>query len=402
MRTLSEIYSHAKAQRDMYLGLTEYAGESNSSKMSVLDGLTWTVSACIWAFESLLDLYQIELAEQLQNRVVGNARYYVNALLKYQAGDTLVMNSEGTKFGYAQTNKDKCIITKVAAHEESEVGFHDKKLVLKIATGNTGAYEAITGTELLKVQSYVQQISFAGTHVEVTSRHGDILVPKLTVYCDGTLTAEAMMLDITAALNNYISGLDFNEDIYVQKVIDAIQRTEHVVDVYIDSSKQQGVYVAQYDANNQLIPVQYDTDGLPDYLRKINRYFTPMSGFVKQSSGKDNEKPRDTWAKSIVLVIVGAPTVITGAVSAQTHNASCINIVEHDGGQTVVARGICWSTIPGPTTSNEHTNDGEGVGEYVSNISNLKPGTTYYARAYAVNSKGISYGEEIVFTTMSE
>lgn len=399
MRTLSEIYSYAKSKRDEYLGLTEYASQNNSSKMSVMDGLTWTVSACIWAFENLLDVFKVEMAEQLQNRVVGNARYYVNALLKYQSGDTLVINEEGTKFGYAQVNKDKCIITKVAAHEESEAGFHDKKLILKIATGQPGAYEAIVGTELLKIQSYVQQISFAGTHVEVTSRHGDVLVPKLTVYCDGILSNEEMLDNITTALNNYVSGLEFNEDVYVQKVIDAIQRTEHVVDVYINHNTQQGLYIAQYDTNNELIPVSYDFDGVPQYLKLVDRYFTPKSGFIKQSSGQDDESVLSQWSDSIILVIVGAPTVSTSTITFEGTAVKCGGTIDDDGGQLITAKGVCWSTEPKPTTSNVHTNVGEGSESFVSTLVDLKPQTTYYVRAYAINSKGISYGEERVFTT---
>jgi uncharacterized protein (TIGR02145 family) len=81
----------------------------------------------------------------------------------------------------------------------------------------------------------------------------------------------------------------------------------------------------------------------------------------------------------------------TGAVSGGT--------ITSDGGQAVVARGVCWSTSQNPTTSNSKTNDGTGTGTYSSTLSNLSPSTTYYLRAYATNGLGTGYGNQLVFTT---
>ena len=92
-RTLTEIYTAAKSKRDEYLQLKEF---SNSSKMSILDAFTWVVSACVWTHENLLDVFKVDIAKDLQNRINGSASYYVNAILKYQSGDSLVMSSDGT------------------------------------------------------------------------------------------------------------------------------------------------------------------------------------------------------------------------------------------------------------------------------------------------------------------
>ncbi len=73
--------------------------------------------------------------------------------------------------------------------------------------------------------------------------------------------------------------------------------------------------------------------------------------------------------------------------------------VTEDNGYTVTQKGVVWSTLPNPTVDvNEGiTNDGAGTGTYVSNIANLDPGTEYYVRAYAISSKGNSYGEQLSF-----
>ncbi len=76
-------------------------------------------------------------------------------------------------------------------------------------------------------------------------------------------------------------------------------------------------------------------------------------------------------------------------------------VIVSTGGATITSKGICWATIPNPTTSNSKTNDGAGVGTFTSSMANLLPGTTYYVRAYAVNSTGTGYGPQIQFTTLA-
>ncbi|MCR4812884.1 MAG: hypothetical protein K5867_09875 [Bacteroidales bacterium] len=94
------------------------------------------------------------------------------------------------------------------------------------------------------------------------------------------------------------------------------------------------------------------------------------------------------------------PTVTTSSVSSITSStATCGGNVTNDGNATVTARGVCWSTSHNPTVSNSHTTDGNGAGSFTSSITGLSQNTTYYVRAYATNSAGTAYGEELTFTT---
>lgn len=74
--------------------------------------------------------------------------------------------------------------------------------------------------------------------------------------------------------------------------------------------------------------------------------------------------------------------------------------ITSDGGATVTAHGVCWSTNQTPTTIDNKTTDGAGVGSFTSAITCLTANTTYYVRAYAVNNKGTGYGSTISFTTI--
>lgn len=96
------------------------------------------------------------------------------------------------------------------------------------------------------------------------------------------------------------------------------------------------------------------------------------------------------------------PTLQTTAVTAiNTTVAVSGGNITSDGGATITAKGVVWGTSQNPTIAlSTKTTDGTGLGSFVSNISNLTANTTYYIRAYATNSLGTSYGNEINFTTM--
>ena len=97
------------------------------------------------------------------------------------------------------------------------------------------------------------------------------------------------------------------------------------------------------------------------------------------------------------------PTVTTTIVTNVTSTtATSGGNVTDDGGATVTARGVCWSTSPDPTIDDNKTTDGNGTGAFTSQLTNLTHSTTYYIRAYATNSEGTSYGEQRYFSTLSD
>ena len=97
---------------------------------------------------------------------------------------------------------------------------------------------------------------------------------------------------------------------------------------------------------------------------------------------------------------LGSPTVTTSAVTNVTQTtAKGYGNVTADGGVTVTERGVCWGTSHNPTTSGSHASSGTGTGSFTVNMTGLSAGTTYYVRAYAKNSVGTAYSEEVSFTT---
>jgi len=97
------------------------------------------------------------------------------------------------------------------------------------------------------------------------------------------------------------------------------------------------------------------------------------------------------------------PVVSTNTISNITSNsASSGGFNLSDGGVNITSKGVVWSTSPNPTTFlSTKTNEGSGSGSFTSQISGLSSNTTYYVRAYVVNSCGTALGNQVQFTTSS-
>jgi uncharacterized protein (TIGR02145 family) len=98
------------------------------------------------------------------------------------------------------------------------------------------------------------------------------------------------------------------------------------------------------------------------------------------------------------------PTIGTSPViSIMQNSAVSGGNITADGGAAVTARGVVWSTSQNPTIASNsgRTTNGNGTGIYTSILTGLSPRTTYYVRAYATNSSGTHYGNQVNFTTQS-
>jgi uncharacterized protein (TIGR02145 family) len=99
---------------------------------------------------------------------------------------------------------------------------------------------------------------------------------------------------------------------------------------------------------------------------------------------------------------IGIPSLTTTAATSITLSSAISGgDISSDGGATITARGVCWSTSTNPTTTSSHTTNGTGTGSFTSSLTTLTATTLYYVRAYATNSIGTSYGNQISFTTTS-
>jgi len=147
-------------------------------------------------------------------------------------------------------------------------------------------------------------------------------------------------------------------------------------------------------------------DSLCDTIRKPP--FNPerwMTGTAIAKSYYDDKESR-----TVHINYVGDATLTLWKDSAQVVTNPITNItsttatgggnIKSDGGFPITERGVCWSTSQNPTVSDSKTIDGSGIGSFTSNLTGLTLNTLYYVRAYATNTKGTMYGNQVNFKTV--
>lgn len=106
-----------------------------------------------------------------------------------------------------------------------------------------------------------------------------------------------------------------------------------------------------------------------------------------------------SYGEQVTLVTqeAGAPTVDTQeCTDVQSESATGNGSILDLGDSAVTQHGHVWATTINPTTANFKTENGAGsVGVFTSALTSLTPGQTYYVRAYATNTQGTSYGDNV-------
>lgn len=134
---------------------------------------------------------------------------------------------------------------------------------------------------------------------------------------------------------------------------------------------------------------------------KFGRLAFTLSAFVflfgMPSCKKTEEEPKPTPVPVPTATVPSLTTSTVGNITATT--ASGGGSITSNGGATITTRGICWSLTAQPTINDSVSYSGAGNGFFTTNMSNLTTGTTYFVRAFATNSVGTAYGNQVLFTT---
>jgi uncharacterized protein (TIGR02145 family) len=117
-----------------------------------------------------------------------------------------------------------------------------------------------------------------------------------------------------------------------------------------------------------------------------------LSLILVQSCNKDG--------KTESLKQVTLPELITSEVQNITQStAECGGTITNAGGAEINTEGICWSNSPNPSIVDQKTTTSLKSFSFLCEIEQLTSGTTYYIRAFATNSAGTGYGDQVTFTT---
>ncbi len=127
-----------------------------------------------------------------------------------------------------------------------------------------------------------------------------------------------------------------------------------------------------------------------DFSCELNMNSSP-SGYIKTVRCVTDEGYIDTS-----LPTLSTPVVTNIGNTTATFSAEAIT----QGGSAVIQKGFVWSKSHKPTIDlNTKIIVSSDTGRYSADVSNLEQMSGYYVRAFATNSHGTGYGEEIFFST---
>ena len=256
-RSISQIYSEAVFNRNNYLQITEVdSGILNSrSKMSIMNLFTYVMSVLIYTYETILDIFEVNIAKLLSQRINGTPEYYAFIAKKYQydavagAPDELYFDEDALKVKYSVIDTSHQIVTQSAWEynlttttnndgEEIEIRNGIILKVCKDATdtsdSESGAvYQPLSNAEMTGFRSYINQVKFLGAKISCISTYGDILtISNCNIkYNKDYVTAAQAFASVKAALINYAQNIGYNGYIYYQSIIDAIQSADYILDI---------------------------------------------------------------------------------------------------------------------------------------------------------------------------
>lgn len=206
-------------------------------------------------------------------------------------------------------------------------------------------------------------------------------VQTLPVTNIGSRSATGNMTLISMGLNQTNSGSQFS---YHYKGVCFSTTANPVIssgwiNQYTDSNSTIGNY--SYDIGNLLVNTTY-------YVRSF--------GYNNAGVGYGNQLSFTTLNGPVSLPRIGLSNNET--ISDSTI-VGIYSEVSDQGGALVTSRGLVYGTNSNPTIANSVISNGTGAGSFITNINHLLPNTTYFIRAYATNSAGTAYSDQIMVTT---
>ena len=257
------------------------------------------------------------------------------------------------------------------------------------------------------ITNEIQDLSITANILTITGKTNPTNI-DLSGYLDNTVLSEAQV-DAFANNNGYLMAeVDGS-------VTNEIQNLDSVLSTGNDANGTGiidlgNVYIGtNTGASSAALDVTSTTQGfLPPRMTQVQRdaISNPTEGLIIWctdcgTNGLLSGYGGTGWANLQLSNPSGTvPTVTTDPVSSYGFSSATFsgNVLD-TGGASILARGICYSTSPNPNISNNTTQISSGSGTFSDFVIGLDTGTTYYLRAYATNSNGTGYGNQVSFTT---
>lgn len=208
---------------------------------SVLGAIFYAVAFAIYIVETIFDQHKVEIDNIIKQRQPGTREWYAAKSLEYKGGvpysvvdNQIVFEDEVADFTIARVS-----VREVA--DSDNLGF----IRLKVAKEVDSVLEPLTGTEKALFTSYIEDVKFVGTPIEIVSVPPNKLRVDASVFYDPAYSVDEIRQNINDALNNYMATLRFDAMVYNSEIFDTLYHTEGVRDVELSGVFLDGVEVVR-------------------------------------------------------------------------------------------------------------------------------------------------------------
>lgn len=206
--------------------------EEQFSSVSLESLIFDSIAFCVWVLENLFDTHQSETKELIAAQKAARPRWYAEMAKKFQFGDSLVTEQDYyDNTGISAAVVDAKKVVKYASATDTGSGIR-----LKIAGMSGGVLAPITTTQLSALQSYMNQIKWAGTFISYVNSSADSLKMTWKIYYNPlVLDATGKRLDgtndtpIQSVIADYLTnGIEFDGFFNLAELTDRLQKVDGV------------------------------------------------------------------------------------------------------------------------------------------------------------------------------
>lgn len=311
------------------------------------------------------------------------------------------------------------ISSSVGTHIQDNVNIYNNIIITSVATGKTvlniwaGDFDVYNNIINMTGTTSTSQAIYSGEGTEVRAYHNVIVGAGRGAYIRGTTPS------VGTSLFTFKNNIFYNIQAYYYRVLSYL--VDYFIsdyNIYNDDTGSKFEYsgvnynftnwktVSGEDANSFVDDPEFNN--LVNPLDTFNIKVTSPAidagigvGIILDYNNAERDILPDIGAYEYGAsppVPPGKPIIITTIPHTGFKKAIVGGNVTDDGGADVTERGICYDTTENPNILDTKISSGTGEGSFSITLSNLILNTVYHIRAYAINSSGTSYGDDISFT----
>jgi len=311
---------------------------------------------------------------------------YLNA---YKSTNPLYI-TDGSVSNLRLIKSGSYVITPILDAGVSEISFVEgrggRELSMYTSTNNGTTWALLQKNTSVKAEPIVGKVNSALVNrIKIANESGsdaDIDNITITVFPSGEVPTLTTTAATQIAKNSALSGGTITSEGSKPVVERGLCWSTLTTPIIADNKIVAGEGTGSFTATLSDLPA-----GTLIYLRA---YATSRAG-----TGYGNEITFTTTSPTLPVIETVTATSVKGELAFSG------GTISDDGGSAVFKRGVCWNKTGNPSLNDSFSDDGSGMGEFVSTLKPLQPNTNYFYRAYATSSAGTAYGSEKTLTTTS-